>query len=365
MNGTIEVESIYGEGSTFIMHIPLLKGDTNQIKPQEKNLPFIHAADGAVIKVLLVDDIEANLIVARGFLAPHGIIADMVESGAKALERIKEQPYDMVFMDHMMPEMDGVEATRRIRELKNKDSQFDLGIYGGNEYFKKLPIIALTANAAAGMREFFLSAQMNDFVAKPIEAEHLNKILFSWLPQDKIILDNKQKKPMSAQSPAWTKHSAENDPLYQGLKTIPGLDAAEGLRHSGGAIGGYAEILRWFCDNFDEEVRVLQDAMKQANWELYTVKAHALKGIFTTMGAQGLAVMGRELEFASKEGRAAECLKNTDDFIDAMKAFQNALLALPSLDRRHAGKAGINENIIQENSVQENSNENSNDGVKL
>jgi signal transduction histidine kinase/DNA-binding NarL/FixJ family response regulator/HPt (histidine-containing phosphotransfer) domain-containing protein len=333
MDGSIEVQSIYGEGSTFVMHIPLEKGDASQIKPKEKNLPFIHAADDAVIKVLVVDDIEANLIVARGFLAPHGIIADMAESGAKALERIKEQPYDMVFMDHMMPDMDGVEAARRIRELENKDSQFDLGIYGGSAYFKNLPIVALTANAAAGMREFFLSAQMNDFIAKPLEAEHLNKVLFSWLPHEKIIFDTKHKK--EAHSTEHPKSPAESEPVYLELQTIRGLNAAEGLRHSGGAMSGYLELLHWFCDSFDGELRALQDALDQANWEIYTIKAHALKGIFTTMGAQGLAAMGKELERAAKEGRTAECLNKTDTFIDAMKSFHHALISrLPLTENR-------------------------------
>jgi HPt (histidine-containing phosphotransfer) domain-containing protein len=188
------------------------------------------------------------------------------------------------------------------------------------------------------MREFFLGAQMNDFVAKPIDSQELNQILFSWIPREKVVLSARQKK--SGGTPAQTKAAVEKDPLYLELQTIPGLDAAEGLRHSGGAISGYAEILRWFCDSFNEEIRVLQEALEQANWELYTIKAHALKGIFTTMGADGLAELGKTLEFAAKEGRTTECLNRTAAFIDAMKAFRDALLDLSSFKAYVRSKPG-------------------------
>ena len=125
--------------------------------------------------VLVVDDNEINLIVACELLRQYGIDADSADSGAKALRMVDEKRYDLVFMDHMMPEMDGIEVTERIRT--------------GGGWRATVPIVALTANAVAGMKELFLSKGMNDFISKPIELHHLGRILKTWLPQEKLVDD--------------------------------------------------------------------------------------------------------------------------------------------------------------------------------
>jgi CheY-like chemotaxis protein len=133
-------------------------------------LPFIKAPDDTA--VLVVDDMPANLIVAKGFLRLHNITPDTALSGAEAVRMVQQKAlaghgYDMILMDHMMPEMDGIEATRLIRELD-----------GG----KDIPVVAFTANAITGVKQQFIDAGMNDFIAKPIEAVELNSILIRWLP---------------------------------------------------------------------------------------------------------------------------------------------------------------------------------------
>jgi CheY-like chemotaxis protein len=122
--------------------------------------------------ILIVDDNEINLIVASELLKQYGIQADTALSGAEALRMMDEKQYDLIFMDHMMPEMDGIETTERIRAHM--------------DWRENAPIVALTANAISGMRELFLSSGMNDFVSKPIELEELDKILKTWLPPDKL-----------------------------------------------------------------------------------------------------------------------------------------------------------------------------------
>jgi len=124
--------------------------------------------------VLIVDDVVTNLKVVRGLLSPYGMEVDFCKNGEMALSAIKANRYDMVFMDHLMPGMDGVETTREIRKLGESD-----------KYYLDLPIVALTANAVSGMREFFLENGFSDFMSKPVDVLKLNAILERWIPQEK------------------------------------------------------------------------------------------------------------------------------------------------------------------------------------
>jgi PAS domain S-box-containing protein len=123
-------------------------------------------------KVLVVDDNEINLIVASELLKQYDIRADTAQSGAEALRMMDTKRYDLIFMDHMMPEMDGIEVTQHIRTH--------------TDWRARVPVVALTANAISGMKELFLSKGMNDFISKPIELDHLNKILQTWLPPEML-----------------------------------------------------------------------------------------------------------------------------------------------------------------------------------
>ncbi|MDR1206398.1 MAG: response regulator [Peptococcaceae bacterium] len=124
---------------------------------------------------LLVDDNEINLVVAEAILQQYNLDVVTAASGEEALEKTADARFDIIFMDHMMPQMDGVETTRRIRAQQGPNAQ--------------TPIIALTANAISGMREFYLENQMNDFLSKPMEIDHLNRVLLRWLPREKIVAE--------------------------------------------------------------------------------------------------------------------------------------------------------------------------------
>ncbi len=164
MKGAINIHSVYGKGSTFSLTLPLQLGQLND-EAEKHSEPFFKAAPDA--KILLVDDIDINLIVGEAILNHYEIKPDMVLSGAEALKMIAQKRYDMIFMDQMMPDMDGVETTEKIREY--------------DEYYKNVPIVALTANVLSGVEQTLLAAGFSDYLSKPIDSDLMNRCLAKWL----------------------------------------------------------------------------------------------------------------------------------------------------------------------------------------
>ena len=121
-----------------------------------------------MIKILIVDDVKVNLMVAKGMMKKYGMQIDLAMSGKEAIEMVQKKDYDIIFMEHMMPEMDGIDTTKNIRAL--------------GEQYQKLVIVALTANAVGEAKEMFLEQGLQDFLAKPIEAKELDDVLNRWLP---------------------------------------------------------------------------------------------------------------------------------------------------------------------------------------
>jgi len=168
MGGQISVRSEYGKGSTFTVTLP--QGISRKITFDSERPVSRFIAPGA--RVLVVDDVTINLMVAEGLLKLYQIQIHTCISGEEAIEAVQREEYDLVFMDHMMPGMDGMEATAAIRSLEG-------------EGFQKLPIVALTANAISGMEEMFLENGFNDYLSKPIDIQKLNVILEKWIPAEK------------------------------------------------------------------------------------------------------------------------------------------------------------------------------------
>ena len=178
MKGEISVDSEFGKGTIFTIKLPQKVGSFDKMASADYKSEVV--SDNVVsftapeAKILIVDDTPTNLRVVNGLLMPYEMHVELRTSGADAVEAIRNNRYDLTFMDHFMPEMDGVETTERIRAMGDEDP-----------YYAELPIIALTANAVTGMREMFLQSGFNDFLSKPIDTVQLNSVLAKWIPKGK------------------------------------------------------------------------------------------------------------------------------------------------------------------------------------
>ena len=232
-------------------------------------------------KVLIVDDTITNLKVAEGLLKPYRMQIDVCKSGTEAINAVKSERYDLVFMDHMMPEMDGIEATARIRALSNTDL-----------HYKHLPIIALTANAIAGAKEMFLNTGFNDFLSKPIDLFTLDSILTRWIPDEK-----QQYLPITR----WAE-AAEIERIASESIAIDGLNVKNGIALVGGSIKDYLSTLAVFHKDGLEKIREIKACLATHNLALYTIHVHALKAATASIGADRLSETAKTLEIAGKQG---------------------------------------------------------------
>lgn len=243
------------------------------------------------IRALAVDDEEMNLMVAKGILGRYGMEVDTCLSGRAAVEQCTNTVYDLIFLDHMMPGMDGVETLKRIREL------------GGGSY-RNLPIIALTANTVSGAREMFKREGFTEFVPKPIERSALERVLRRVLPENVGI-------PAGA-APEKIPAAGEALPVEEPFAVLrqAGIHVETGLDYSGGDEEFYWEVLKMFCEQSADKREEIISLYEAENWADYAVKVHALKSTSLTIGAELLSDQAKALEQAGKEKNVAYIRKN-------------------------------------------------------
>jgi signal transduction histidine kinase/CheY-like chemotaxis protein/HPt (histidine-containing phosphotransfer) domain-containing protein len=280
MNGEIGLESEYGKGSVFRVLLPLEAGDPAQVE-KARFTAFSVAADD--VNVLVVDDNRINLKVAVAYLAGHNIRADKAEDGHTAIRMIRQKPYDLIFMDHMMPDMDGVAAVRRIRAM-------DDGKYAN------VPIIALSANAVTGARETFIEAGMNDFLSKPIDPKTLNMMLLKWLPAEKV---SAEKLYDDEEMPAQPKARASKTPV---------VDKGVGLANAADDPAFYRQLLSNFMEDHAFDSHRISEAMEAGKSEVAKRIAHTLKSIAALIGAKALSAIASDIErtLSGEDARLAD-----------------------------------------------------------
>ncbi|MCR4780291.1 MAG: response regulator [Ruminiclostridium sp.] len=307
MDGKLWCESVYGEGSEFILTFTqgIVDGESiggfteHSTERGRGGYKALFTAPDA--RVLVTDDNPMNLNVAKGLLKATKVGVTTAASGEECLELLKEQSFDIVFLDHMMPGMDGIKTVARIRE-DHPD----------------LPVYALTANITAGGEDFYRTKGFDGYLSKPIDSPALERAIMMHLPPELICA------PEEADT-GEEQVSLPEDMLW--LNDIDGISPEEGIRNAGG-VSSYISSLKMFADTLDENSSVIENAYSGGDIRLYTVKVHALKSSARIIGASGLSALAQELENAGNAGDMDFIRANTDRFLSDYRAYKEKLSPL-------------------------------------
>lgn len=312
MGGVIEVESEYGKGSRFFFTIeqtiidptPVSAVNYNGQKDNvtEKEAECLFIAPEA--HILLVDDNELNLVVAKELLKPLRMQIDTAENGLQAVKMVRGSQYDLVLMDHMMPVMDGIEAAKAIRALPE-------------DKYQKLPIIALTANAMVDARKEFLNAGMNGFVAKPIDFARICNQLKLWLPKDLVRDVPKEEAKKLLADDLSDREIQPEDPQM-------GFSFEEGVNHCGSK-AALMKTIRIFYRTIDSKANKIEQCLKEGLISDYVIEVHALKSTALLIGAVPLSEAAKELEDYGKQGKTEVLEEKTPDVLTMYRDLKNIL----------------------------------------
>jgi signal transduction histidine kinase/CheY-like chemotaxis protein/HPt (histidine-containing phosphotransfer) domain-containing protein len=259
----------------------------NGIKQKTKALRNFTAPEA---RVLVVDDIKANLTVAEGFLQTYRMKIDLVECAVDAIEALKARKYDLVLMDYLMPIMTGAEASVVIRNLTTP---------GGSDYVN-VPIVALTANTENNSRNVFLRSGMSDFMPKPLDAIMLKAILKKWLPKEKLV-----------ECEGTLSSGSETSTALE----ISGIDVKKGISKMGGNFDLYLRVIKDYQANGEKLIGELKKCVEANDMKNYHIHAHALNSISENIGADELSRAAAALEDASEQGDFELVRKSNPGFL--------------------------------------------------
>ncbi|MCH5263976.1 MAG: response regulator, partial [Lachnospiraceae bacterium] len=315
MGGDIEVDSEYQMGSTFTVTIPQriisdeATGDFQSI--MGKQISEVERSQQSFVapgvSVLVVDDNTMNLAVFQALLKRTKMNIVTADSGRKCLELVKEQSFDIIFMDHMMPEMDGIETLHEIQKLNDFPNE-------------ETPVVALTANAFSGARESYLKEGFKDFLTKPIDADLLEQMILSYLPEEMVQITE----PAEASSPDEQVLSEETLEKYD-------ISLENGLSLVKGDMETYLDIVDLFLK--DRKRRdTMQQFIAEQNMGDYSISVHSLKGTARALGADKFADIAYDHEVKSRAGEIEYVKTHWDELI---AAWDNALTGLQEFYGRH------------------------------
>ncbi len=247
--------------------------------------------------VLVVDDNKMNLRVVEGFLSDYKIKATTALSGEEALRKIEAKDFDFVFMDHMMPEMDGVETMQRIRAK-------------GGAYYQNIPIVALTANAVAGSRENLLAKGFNDFIEKPVERSVFERVLKRNIPEEKIVYetDEDEKDDIIIEEDEITVEMLEK------VLNPKGIDVSKGIVYCSGK-DRFIDILRNYCEENNELKTQVKDLFVAKDWKNYSIAVHGMKSSMRSIGAMEISHLAANLEKAGLDGNIDYIVDNHNELM--------------------------------------------------
>ena len=285
MGSTLEVESEYGVGSTFSFTLKqeVLKWDgvgdfeaafRKSIVERKKYKEKFTAPEA---NVLVVDDTPVNLTVFKNLLKHTRLRIDEANSADECLERSMKKKYDMIFLDHMMPYKDGIEALKELKAMKDNPNI-------------ETPVVCLTANAIAGMREVYISAGFDDYLAKPINPPDLEDMIIRYLPKDKIL------PAVEAE-----KSTGRSDEIPMALYELEGLNVFIGIKHCGDK-ASYLETLRTYKESAPQTISDIEKYWEQRDILNLTTMVHGIKSSSRTIGASELADLAERLEKAGRIG---------------------------------------------------------------
>lgn len=299
MSGNIDVKSVYGEGSTFTVTLPQQVVDKSPmgdfVSRYHENILKEEGSDvnlyAPEAKILVVDDVKMNLMVAKGLLESTGIQIDTATSGKECLSKLNSCEYDVVFLDHLMPGMDGIQT---LKSWNLQDKKFN----------QNTPMIMLTANALSGAKEEYLGVGFSDYLAKPVTENELKQMLCKYLKKDKIADDRQAQRAEEI-------HRKKESDLVEGrvfdsLTNIEGLDLEAGLAHVNQDKDFYLRVLREFIN--PQKERDIRLQYSQKNYDSYGILVHGLKNLASTIGMNRLSEEFAMLEQAAMSFQAEDIM---------------------------------------------------------
>ena len=320
MKGNIKVDSTYGQGSTFTVTIqqeiinptPINLSKSPMGKNTSQNVREIKVKD---THVLVTDDNTMNLKVIKNAFEYYGLTVDTASSGAEALQLCKNTLYDLVFMDQMMPHMDGIETMQALRTLSAHYAA------GGPS-----KIIALTANAILGVRDELLGLGFDEYLSKPIQFEDLENLLIKLIPESKFVnLSN----TLAMQASSTNVAEPDLPPSTISIQTIkdmlPPLDIDTALSYCNDSQELLLDILHIFYEDSPEQLNALRQYWEEKNFKKFMIQIHTLKNQLLNIGHTALAEDAKALELAGKANQVSYIEEQLDSFVDAYTKFLQQL----------------------------------------
>ena len=282
MESSLQVESIYGLGSKFSFELkqkvikwePLGDYESSYKSTLKERKKYKEKFTAPTAKILVVDDNTMNLLVVKNLLKQTKIIIDTAINGDEGLILMQKNKYDLIFLDHMMPEKDGIETLKELR-AQNKNPNF------------ATVAICLTANAISGAKEKYIAAGFDNYLTKPINPDKLEEMLLEYLPKEKI----------ESTAENAVEITPQNVPAQEKFQY---LNIAVGLEYSGDMEDIFAGILEIFCDLKDENKKKIQAAFDNGDWKNYTIFVHALKSTARSIGGEKVGALAENLEISGK-----------------------------------------------------------------